>query len=132
NVTTDGQVPLSDGVHTITARQVINGVETPDSAPLKITIDTQAPTTPSGADLEAASDSGASNSDNITNAQTLLLDVHSTEAGKLHLENVGAGGTGASLTVQGAGTSQFSVPIPAAGFLPAKLSNTSYAANSMV
>uniref|UniRef100_UPI0037C0B69C Ig-like domain-containing protein n=1 Tax=Ideonella sp. TaxID=1929293 RepID=UPI0037C0B69C len=58
---------LTAATHTITW-SVTNaaGVESARSAGLSITIDTTAPTTPVALDLQAASDTGASNTDNIT------------------------------------------------------------------
>ncbi len=70
-VTTDGSVPdpntLSEGLQSITARQIVPGDnESADSPALSITIDTTPPAVPSKPDLSFASDSGFSNSDNIT------------------------------------------------------------------
>ncbi len=61
---------LSDGVHSITAKatDASNNTSVPSDA-LSVTIDTAAPTV-SEPDLDAASDSGSSNSDNITNDTT--------------------------------------------------------------
>ncbi len=61
---------LSDGAHSITAKSTdsANNVSPPSPA-LIVTIDT-AIATPSAPDLTAATDSGASNTDNVTNVNT--------------------------------------------------------------
>jgi len=62
---------LADGVYTITAvAQDIAGNNSVASSALSLTIDTTAPAAPTALDLQAASDSGISNSDNITNDNT--------------------------------------------------------------
>ena len=67
---------LSDGVHTITAKQTDSaGRTSTTSGSLSVTIDTVAPaTTPTTPDLTAASDSGTSSTDNIT--ESLDADFH--------------------------------------------------------
>ena len=62
---------LPDGEHTVTVRQIDGaGNVSAVSAPITFTLDTAAPAAPAGApDLAAASDSGISNSDNITNVR---------------------------------------------------------------
>jgi VCBS repeat-containing protein len=62
---------LSDGVHTITARVVDKaGNESAESAALSVTIDRTPPAAPSGLDLTVGSDTGVSNTDNITSDTT--------------------------------------------------------------
>jgi hypothetical protein len=62
---------LAAGVHSITAKAAdMAGNVGIASATLSITIDTTAPTAPSRPDLIASSDSGVSNTDNITNVKT--------------------------------------------------------------
>ncbi len=62
---------LSDGVHTLAARGTdAAGNVGALSAPLTITIDTIPPATPSTPDLDPASDSGDSNTDNLTGVVT--------------------------------------------------------------
>ena len=64
----------TDGVHTITARQQdLAGNNGPESSALSFTIDTIAPTSTSAPDVAAASDSGSSDTDNITNDNTPTL-----------------------------------------------------------
>lgn len=59
---------LTDGTHTLTAKTVdIAGNVSAASDSLTVVVDTQASTAPSGLRLTAATDTGASNSDNITN-----------------------------------------------------------------
>ncbi|WP_288379238.1 Ig-like domain-containing protein [uncultured Massilia sp.] len=62
----------ADGSHTYTVRQVdVAGNVSADSPPLTFTLDRSAPGAPVGTpDLAAASDSGVSNTDNITSVRT--------------------------------------------------------------
>ena len=72
-VLTNGTTTLTDGVRLITARQTEIGLpQSGDSASLNVTIDTAA--TASVPDLAAASDSGVSSTDNITNLTTLTFN----------------------------------------------------------
>ncbi|PYS45741.1 MAG: hypothetical protein DMF68_21340 [Acidobacteria bacterium] len=76
---TDSTSP-ADGTYNYTARQVDGaGNASSNSAPLSVTIDTT--TTASVPDLQAASDSGASNTDNITNKTPRVFDITNTETG---------------------------------------------------
>ncbi len=62
---------LSEGTHNITATATdAAGQTSPASAALSLTIDTAAPPAPGIPDLAASSDTGASNSDNITHDTT--------------------------------------------------------------
>ncbi|MES2128811.1 MAG: Ig-like domain-containing protein, partial [Pseudomonadota bacterium] len=62
---------LATGAHNMTIKATdAAGNTSAASAALAITIDTTAPTVPSGLDLVVASDSGASGTDNITNVTT--------------------------------------------------------------
>ena len=75
-VTTDGAHDLADGSHVIIARQTQPG--NPDavsSLPLSVTIDTATPATPAAPDLQAASDTGVSQTDNITADNTPTFDL---------------------------------------------------------
>lgn len=67
---------VADGVHTFTARQIVSGGPSPESVGLSVTIDTAAGVPP--LDLQAASDTGVSNSDNVTNATTRTFDIART------------------------------------------------------
>ncbi|WP_426075185.1 Ig-like domain-containing protein, partial [Janthinobacterium sp. DSP2-3-3] len=59
---------LGDGVHTLSAKAVdAAGNSSAASSPLSLSIDSGAPAAPPAPVLSAASDSGASNSDGITN-----------------------------------------------------------------
>jgi gliding motility-associated-like protein len=79
NVATGGiwsitTITLSPGTHTLTAKaKDAAGNISIASAELVITIDTQAPAAPSTPVLAAASDSGTSSSDNITNVTTPVI-----------------------------------------------------------
>lgn len=62
---------LSDGVHTLTAKVTDDAGNTgAASTPLSVTIDTTAPSAPGAMDLDSASDTGISNSDNVTSDTT--------------------------------------------------------------
>jgi hypothetical protein len=72
---------LAAGAHSITATATDTaGNTSAPSAPLVVTIDTTAPAAPSVPDLQAASDSGTSNSDNLTNVTTPVF-TGTAEAG---------------------------------------------------
>src|SRR6185503_8536692 len=72
---------LADGNHTLTVKQVdIAGNPSVASASLVVTIDTAA-AAPSAPDLQAASDSGNSSTDNITNDATPTVSGNGAEAG---------------------------------------------------
>ena len=62
---------LSNGVHTLTAK-VTDGAGNTGAAstPLSVTIDTTAPSVPGAIDLDSGSDTGLSNSDNVTSDTT--------------------------------------------------------------
>jgi hypothetical protein len=65
---------LAQGTHAMTAKAIDPAGNTgPASAVLSVTIDTTAPAAPSAPDLAAASDSGASHTDNITDVTTPLF-----------------------------------------------------------
>ncbi|MBP2228898.1 hypothetical protein J2847_002190 [Azospirillum agricola] len=62
---------LAEGAHTLTARAVdLAGNSSTASAPLILTVDTTPPVAPSAPSLTAASDSGSSSSDRLTNVKT--------------------------------------------------------------
>src|SRR5207253_9841640 len=61
---------LSEGTHSITAEQRDVAGNVASSAALTITIDTAAPAAPATPDLTAATDSGSSSTDNLTNNTT--------------------------------------------------------------
>ena len=68
--------PVPDGVYLYASRQVdLAGNLGPISAPLTVTIDTTSPLAPGVPDLQAASDTGVSNTDNITTAISPTFDV---------------------------------------------------------
>ncbi|MHB1034819.1 MAG: Ig-like domain-containing protein [Pirellulales bacterium] len=75
-VTTNGSFHLADGICTITARQTVPGeAQSLDSAELTVTIDATAPAAPLPPDLEADSDTGISETDNITSDTTPTFDL---------------------------------------------------------
>ena len=73
--------PVAEGVHLYTARELdAAGNPGTPSAPLTVTVDVTAPTAPEAPDLQAVSDSGSSNTDNITNTAKPSFDVTGVEA----------------------------------------------------
>ena len=72
---------IPDGSHMIAARYFDIAGNQRISAALAVVIDTVAPSVPTAPDLTAASDSGVSNSDNITNVATPIFTGNSAEVG---------------------------------------------------
>jgi hypothetical protein len=100
---------VADGVHTVTARQTddVAGDESADSPALSLTIDTIAPAAPGLPDLEAASDSGFSNTDDNTSVAIPKIDVTASEPGVLHLLVDSVAPLKPTLSVSGAGMYTF-------------------------
>jgi len=73
---------LSDGTHTIIAKVTLAGKTSVASSSLSVTIDTSAPSVPSAPDLTAASDTGSSNTDDIT-GNTMPTFTGTAEAGTM-------------------------------------------------
>ena len=74
---------LANGIHSITAKATdVAGNVSAASAALSVTIDTVAPAAPSAPDLTAASDTGVSSTDNITNVDH--ADLHRHRRGRQH------------------------------------------------
>ncbi len=85
-VNSNGTLMLTDGTHSFTVRQLVSGYpQTIDSPATVVTIDTLAPSAPAAPNLRSSSDSGASDSDNITNNGNPTFDVTATEAGSVRL-----------------------------------------------
>lgn len=97
-------IDLTEGIHNITA-VAHDGLD--DSAPsgiLVIVVDTTPPSVPSTPNLDAADDTGVSNSDNITrNTSNLTFTGSSDPNINIQLYN-GASPVGSSVTASGAGT----------------------------
>jgi len=75
---------LADGIHNITYTDSKAGAESGHSPSLVVTVDTTAPSASAVApDLQSASDTGSSDTDNITNDTTPSFDVECTEAGSI-------------------------------------------------
>src|SRR5207249_4359611 len=70
---------IADNTYSYSARQTDAAGNSSTSSGLNVTIDTT--NTPAIPDLQAGSDSGASNSDNITKTSPLLFDIVNTENG---------------------------------------------------
>jgi hypothetical protein len=90
---------LSEGVHsiTVTARDAAGNTSVSSTA-LSVTIDTTAPAAPGTPDLVAASDTGSSNSDNLTNDTTPDITGAAISGNSVSLSSsiAGAIGSGAS------------------------------------
>lgn len=72
----DRATVLPDGVYQVTARQIMSGTVSDPSPPFQMTIDTAPPTEQPGAlQLDAASDTGISSSDGITNSTNLIFHL---------------------------------------------------------
>ncbi|HXW06369.1 MAG TPA: Ig-like domain-containing protein [Vicinamibacterales bacterium] len=98
----------ADGSYQFTARATdAAGNESAASPALTVTIDTVAPDAPSTPDLNAGSDSGASNSDNLTNVTAPVIDgTAETDSTVALYRNAAEHGT----TVASAGAWSFVVP----------------------
>lgn len=96
---------LGNGVHNITAVATDAAGNSATSSALQITVDTVRPAAPSAPDLVAASDSGISSTDNITNLTSLTFNG-TREANSSVAVAPGSTGTFTSATpATGAGTS---------------------------
>ena len=74
--TTSTDIDLAEGTHTITAKTTdVAGNQSSASTALSITVDTTPPAQPAAPDLTAASDSGFSDSDDITRVNDLSFDL---------------------------------------------------------
>ena len=73
---------LVDGTWAVSATQSSNSVSSSASASLNVTVDTAAPSAPGGVDLDAASDSGTSSTDNITNDNTPRMSASGASSGE--------------------------------------------------
>jgi len=90
---------LSDGPHSITAKATDASNNTSAaSSVLSITIDTAAPSAPSAPDLQAASDSGSSSTDDITNDNTPTLSGTAETSSTVTLYDFGASRGSATAT----------------------------------
>lgn len=72
-VRTNGTNALADGVYDLKASQAVGGTESALRDVFVMKVDTVAPTKPSAPDLTDESDTGISQTDNITNASQLVL-----------------------------------------------------------
>ncbi len=75
-IATNGSLGLADGAHSFTARQTEPGKdESPSSPALTVAVDTVAPAAPPAPDLDPLSDSGAFDTDNVTNVRTPTVNI---------------------------------------------------------
>ncbi len=132
-ITSNGVTTLPDGNVNITARQTVGGVQSSDSPSLTIRIDSIAPARPSAPDLQDASDSGISSSDNITNSRLPIFNITSTESELLHLTYSGGPDTTLSVSSAGkysltptAGMFSFSTPQTFAATEPGQLESADF------
>ena len=74
--------PVGDGTYNYTARQTLpTGDFSPLSGALSVTVDTSVPSKPGVPDLQAASDSGVSSTDNQTTNTAPTFDIGGIESG---------------------------------------------------
>jgi hypothetical protein len=117
----DGTHTLLDGAHTLTARQYDGANnESPASSALRITVDSSAPNKPGKPVLDAASDSGSSSSDGITNDKTPTISGTAAESGAT--VKVYEGGALLGTTIAGAGGA-WSFTVGSQGGYPATLAD---------
>jgi len=84
---------LADGTYAFVARSVdAAGNVSAVGQALNMTIDTVAPGTPPAPDLQAMSDSGVSNTDNVTNDSTPTFDITSTPFFRIERNGFGISG----------------------------------------
>ena len=103
---------FADGTYIYTARQTdLAGNVGTIGAALVVTIDNAAPTAPSAPDLQASSDSGASDTDNVTSVTNPKFDITDTEAGTT-LKLLRDGAVVATLTNIAGGTTTIQDPGP--------------------
>ncbi|MHB1037580.1 MAG: Ig-like domain-containing protein, partial [Pirellulales bacterium] len=113
-VATNGSLDLADGAHTIKVLQVLPGqAASKESAILNLTVYTSVPATPSPPDLEVASDTGISNTDNLTSDNTPSFSVSAGVYYRFYRDGVQISGDYGSGTytapVQADGTYSYSV-----------------------
>ncbi|HVT87887.1 MAG TPA: FG-GAP-like repeat-containing protein [Tepidisphaeraceae bacterium] len=116
-VTTNGTTFLPDGNQSFLSRQTIGVNPSLDSAATVVVIDTAAPGAPSSLDLQAASDSSVSSSDNFTKNRSLGFDLFASEPGILRMEYDGSNGTGPRIRINSAGTYSQNLGTLTTGFL---------------
>ena len=87
---------LAAGVWSLTSTQTVNGAVSAASSALSITIDTTAPTAPTGIDLATASDTGSSSTDNITKINTPTMSATGATPAAGEVVTLTATRTGAS------------------------------------
>jgi hypothetical protein len=109
---------LAEGPHSITARQTdLAGNQSVASGALPVTIDITPPAIPGIPDMTAATDTGSSNSDNITNNQTpqFIVTCENGASVQLYTDNPAPGtATGSAVTCAG-GTVTLTAATLAAG-----------------
>ena len=121
---------LGSGAHAITATATdVAGNTSASSSSLSITIDTTAPAAPSTPDLTAASDTGSSSTDNITNDTTPTVSG-TAEAGATVTVYDGGTAVGTGTATGGAWT--ITTSRPGAGTSPITAKATDVAGNTSV
>ncbi|MEE2730745.1 MAG: Ig-like domain-containing protein [Pseudomonadota bacterium] len=106
---------LTEGAHSLTATATDSSGNTSSaSSALSVTIDTSAPVAPSAPDLAAGSDSGVSNSDDITNDTTPTL-TGTAEANSTVTLTSSVDGVVGSATADGSGNWSVTASVLSAG-----------------
>ncbi|OWY37195.1 sulfurtransferase [Xenophilus sp. AP218F] len=105
-------VPLSDGAHAITVMASSGGVNSSLSGACNVAIDTAAPSAPSSLGLSAATDTGSSHGDGVTNnAQpTLTGSAEANSTVTVYLDGTAVG----TATTDGSGAWSYSLTSPLA------------------
>ncbi|WP_229837549.1 Ig-like domain-containing protein, partial [Thalassobaculum fulvum] len=105
---------LSAGTHAITAvGEDVAGNDGPASAALNVVVDTTAPATLAAPDLLAASDSGSSNTDNITSSTTQQLSGSATTGDSV---NIIVGGTTLQTVTAAGGSWSYTATLTAGSY----------------
>ncbi|HEX9696618.1 MAG TPA: Ig-like domain-containing protein, partial [Actinomycetota bacterium] len=95
---------LAEGAHTLTALATKDGNTSPLSGGVSVTIDVTGPVAPDAPDLDAASDTGDSATDDLTSVTTPLVNVAGAPNGSISIKE-GATVVG-SATTDGSGAGQ--------------------------
>lgn len=139
NASTDGSgnatiqsSSLADGVHNVAVRQLdLAGNVSPNSPETAVTIDTIAPATPTAApDLDAASDSGASTTDNLTNDNTPSFATSTSEASSTVTLRSDGTATGSVQSADGSGNATMTAATLADGTRSITFTSTDVAGNT--
>ncbi|MBU2393785.1 MAG: tandem-95 repeat protein [Gammaproteobacteria bacterium] len=133
SLTVAGGSALADGTYSVTATatDVAGNQALAPSAALSVTIDTTAPAKPAAPDLAAASDTGSSNSDNLTNATSLVFNGTAEDGSTVSLNSSVNNALG-SATATGGNWSLTTAAVTSEGAHNITLTSTDVAGNVSV